>query len=403
MEQHMMQKSYVIVQRKRIVQPDNGLLNARALGIGDDDLSGSLAADATITTSDLTPSEHEQLRRDPSTLAIAEAMPMKLIEPLQTTPSSPTSAATSSNTWGIEAVGAHLSPYDGSDITVAVLDTGIDPTHPAFNGVNLVRKNYTSETDDDLHGHGTHCAGTIFGRDVGGVRIGVARGVTKAIIGKVLGQGGGSSTQIVSAIQWAMDQGANVISMSLGIDFPGYVHQLIQSGLQVEPATSIALEGYRANINLFNNVFALVNAQNVFGKSGIIVAASGNESNRPSYEIAVAPPAAATGIVAVGAVAENGSKFEIADFSNTQPTIVAPGVDVVSAKRGGGLISMSGTSMATPHSAGVAALWGQSLYANFGGLNASLLRAKLIGSADITDFNKPVNASNIGAGLVKAP
>ena len=70
---------------------------------------------------------------------------------------------------------------------VAVLDTGIDPNHVAFNGVNLTRRNFTAEGDDDLHGHGTLCAGTIFGRDVNGLRIGVARGVSDAIIGKVLG------------------------------------------------------------------------------------------------------------------------------------------------------------------------------------------------------------------------
>ena len=73
----------------------------------------------------------------------------------------------------------------------------------------------------------------------------MARGVQKAVIGKVLGSGGGSSADLATAINWAYEQGADVISMSLGIDFPGYVKQLESQGVQTEPATSIALEQYR--------------------------------------------------------------------------------------------------------------------------------------------------------------
>ena len=73
----------------------------------------------------------------------------------------------------------------------------------AFNGVDLERRNFTTGSDDDKDGHGTHCAGTIFGRDVDGLRIGVARGVDRAIIGKVLGPGGGASSDLADAITWA--------------------------------------------------------------------------------------------------------------------------------------------------------------------------------------------------------
>ena len=89
--------------------------------------------------------------------------------------------------------------------------------------MTILQKNFTQEEDDDNHGHGTHCAGTIFGREVDNQRIGVAPGVNTALIGKVLGTGGGSSATLASAINWAADKGAHVISMSLGIDFPGFV------------------------------------------------------------------------------------------------------------------------------------------------------------------------------------
>jgi subtilisin family serine protease len=81
-------------------------------------------------------------------------------------------------------VGADTSPFSGDGIVVAVLDTGIDASHPAFEGVDIVQKDFTGEGVGDQHGHGTHCAGTIFGRTSEGTRIGVAPGVKKALIGK---------------------------------------------------------------------------------------------------------------------------------------------------------------------------------------------------------------------------
>ncbi|RLA07168.1 MAG: peptidase S8 [Gammaproteobacteria bacterium] len=400
-----MKKKYSVIQVINRMAPEFGGISRSAFGVmgmmRESSNSFETTPDIEISTSELSSTEQEDIRRDPDTLAIAEAMPLTLIEPVD---SADADASASGNTWGIEAVGADTSGFDGSGVKVAVLDTGIDPNHSAFAGMLLTRKNFTQEVDDDIHGHGTHCAGTIFGRDVDGTRIGVARGVDHAIIGKVLGSGGGSSTDIVSAIEWAMEEGANVISMSLGIDFPGYVKFLMDAhGLETEPATSIALEGYRANINLFNSLASLVNAKGNFGKSGIIVAASGNESNRPQYEVAVAPPASATGILAVGAVGEEGANLKVAPFSNTKPNIVGPGVGVVSAKAGGGLRSLSGTSMATPHVAGVAALWAQMISAQFGSLDASILEARLIASGDHSRFATQGELVDLGNGLVQAP
>jgi subtilisin family serine protease len=335
-------------------------------------------------------------------VAVAPVMPMKLIAPVNTGITA-TPAATS--TWGVTAVGADTSPFTGDGVVVAVLDTGIDPNHSAFAGVELVRRNFTTGGDDDEHGHGTHCAGTIFGRDVSGTRIGVARGVKKAVIGKVLGPGGGGSDQVMAAIQWAIGEGANVISMSLGIDFPGFVKQLEDGGMPTELATSIALEGYRQNVLLFERLASLINAQNAFMQASLMIAAAGNESQRdvnPEFEIAVSPPAVADGIVSVAALEDLPGGFKVASFSNVGARISGPGVSVISAKPGGGLTGMSGTSMATPHVAGVAALWAQKL-AIGGSLNARLLADKLVGQATTAGLAAGFDPGDVGAGIVRAP
>ena len=170
-----------------------------------------------VDVDELTVSNVRDLARDPSVAAIARVMPTKLIKPVDVT------AAAAAPAWGIAAVGAGATTRTGAGVVVSVLDTGIDATHPAFQGVELTQKDFSGSGDGDVQGHGTHCAGTVFGRDVSGTRIGVARGVTKALIGKVLGDdGGGSSDALFRGMQWAVDNGARVISMSLGFDFPGW-------------------------------------------------------------------------------------------------------------------------------------------------------------------------------------
>lgn len=339
--------------------------------------------------------------------AVAPVMPVKLVEPLDAGLSAPASAGPG---WGVSAIGALASPFTGDGITVAVLDTGIDAAHPAFRGVLLVRKNFTATGGagdvSDSHGHGTHCAGTIFGRDVNGVRIGVARAVRRALIGKVLGPGGGESGSIVRAIQWAVNEGAHVVSLSLGMDFPGYRRQLVeQAGLPDEAATSLALEGYRLNILLFERLARLVLSLGDFAQPTLLVAAAGNESRaneNPGFTIAVAPPAVSEGIVSVAALGRSGNGFTPAYFSNTGALLAAPGVAITSARAGGGLVSMSGTSMAAPHAAGAAALWAQKLRA-LGPVNTRILSARLLASGTATGLAPGSSPADTGAGLVQAP
>ena len=336
--------------------------------------------------------------------AVAPVIPMRLITPIPQPQDNAQPAA--GTAWGITAVKADQSPFDGTDVVVAVLDTGIAKNHPAFAGVTITERDFTGEGNGDTHGHGTHCAGTIFGRDVSGTRIGVAPGVKKALIGKVLGDSGGGSDAIVQAINWAIEEGANVVSMSLGIDFPGFVEFLVtQRGMPIELATTTALEGYRQNILLFERLASLVKAREAFGETTLIIAAAGNESRRDQdadFEIACSPPAVSDGLISVAALGQAGAKFSVASFSNTNVLVSGPGVGIQSARHTGGLVAMSGTSMATPHVAGVAALWMQQL-AQQGPVPGSLLKARLLASGTTADITGTFDGSDVGSGMVQSP
>jgi subtilisin family serine protease len=362
----------------------------------------TVPATMSAKVEDINTRDMPDLRRDADVVAIAPVIPMKLIAPMGPPAAVRAAAATA---WGVTAVGADTSPFTGEGVVVAVLDTGIAKDHPAFAGMEIVEKDFTEEGNGDRHGHGTHCAGTIFGRTSGDMRIGVAPGVTRALIGKVLGAGGGSSDQIVNAIQWAVENGAHVVSMSIGIDFPGLVQRLVGQGFPPALATSRALEGYRANVLLFERLASLVRAQGAFGQTTLMVAAAGNESRRdqnPEFRIAVSPPAVAEGIVSVAALQEGPSGHTVASFSNTGASIAGPGVAIISASPDGDLVSMSGTSMATPHVAGVAALWTQKLMAA-GSLSALQLTARLVASGTTDTLGAGFDPFDVGSGMARAP
>jgi hypothetical protein len=228
--------------------------------------------------------------------------------------------------------------------------------------------------------------------------------VSKVLIGKVLDDGGrGTTATAFEGLQWAVNRGANIVSISLGFDFPGMVEKLIAAGWPNALAASTALEAYRKNLRLFDRQMALLRAQRDIGRDALIVAATGSESRRQveaRFRVAAALPSAADDVVSVGALGRTPGGLQVAHFSNTLPTVSAPGVDITSAWPGGALTRSAARAWPCPHVAGVAALWWQSLGAM---ANAETVRAKLIATADQSRIAAGYDHTDVGNGLVQAP
>jgi subtilisin len=269
-------------------------------------------------------------------------------------------------TWGLRACKVPSSNFDGNGIKVAVLDTGFDLGHPEFAGRPIVSNTFVGQPVQDLHGHGTHTAGTACGPQSppGPLqRYGIAfRG--RMFIGKVLtNSGSGTQAQVLAGMNWAIANRCEVISMSLGAQIP--------------PQPSYTAAGAAA-----------------LGAGCLIVAAAGNASSRPGNIQPAGAPANSPTIVSVGAL---DSSLRVASFSNGgKVDIAGPGVNTFSSwPRPQSHNTISGTSMATPHVAGCAALWAQSNTS----LRGIALRAKLTSTAK----HLPLPATDVGAGLVQAP
>jgi subtilisin family serine protease len=349
------------------------------------------------------PQEMADIRRQPNVRAAAAVIPLKLHRPV------PEGRSGAAGLWGLAAVGTKRTPASGLGATVAILDTGIDAEHDAFREARdrILEKDFTGDGDGDRDGHGTHCAGTVFGGRVGRRGIGVAPAVERALIGKVIGDGVASSATLADAIGWAVREGANVVTMSLGIDYPGYVKKRVANNVPVDIATSQALQAYRETLAFFA---AVAEVARHGGQPVLFVAAAGNASryhDDPSFVVGVEPPAASAGFLAVGAVrpADRG-RYRVADFSPSGARVVGPGVGVLSAEAGtkSGLSEMSGTSMAAPHVAGVAALWYEYLSTDRSGpvVTSQLLFDRVVGTASLKDIDPP-RLADAGSGLVQVP
>ncbi len=255
----------------------------------------------------------------------------------------------------------------GAGIDVAVIDTGVAGTHPdlagrlcsgvAFLGGDGVAQEGGGATDP--HGHGTHVAGSIAAVRNNGIGIaGVAPSARVLPIRVLDAQGSGSSSDVARGITWAVDHGAEVINLSLG----GPHSQAVQTA--VDYAESLGV---------------------------VVVAAAGNAGvgGPPNY------PAALEQVVAVASHEPNGA---VSTFSTrgAYVDVAAPGSGILSTARDGSWVYMSGTSMATPHVAGVVAL----LLDDEPGLTPLQVRERLNTTA--TDAGTPGHDTSYGWGRLNA-
>jgi subtilisin family serine protease len=392
-----MRRRYVVLRAVGSARPRDPL----SPGMGARGVTGGAPTQQRIDGAELSSADLRDLARDPDVVTIAPAMPTRLVRPLAVAHSAATTA------WGVGEVGAVDTPFDGAGVDVAILDTGIDRAHEAFRGMELVERDFTGFGNGDRNGHGTHAAGTFFGRDVGGIRVGVARGVRRAMVGKVLGDDGSGTTEaLFQSLSWALDQGARVIALALGFDFPGMVVKLTESGWPADLATSAGLDAYRGSLLLFEALLGMAAARRSFDGGSVFVAAAGNESRRSQdrrYEVTTSMPAASHEVVSVAALQRSPNGLGVADFSNTLADISAPGVNILSARAGGGLVAFSGTSMAGPHVAGVAALWWQALRQRPTLVDAALVSGRLLATARTGGFVPGVEVADRGVGISFAP
>ncbi|MET9696618.1 S8 family serine peptidase [Streptomyces sp. NPDC006529] len=260
----------------------------------------------------------------------------------------------------VNAPAAWAAGYDGSGATVAVLDTGVDLDHPDLKGRVAESKNFTdSDTDADRQGHGTHTTSTVGGSGAasGGAKKGVAPGA-RLLSGKVLNDSGsGLDSWIIAGMEWAVASKADVVSMSLG-----------------DPSRTACDDPMSA-------------AAERLAESGgtLFVIAAGNSGPGDNT---VSSPGCTPGVLTVGAVDRDDTTASFssrgpAGLAHTlKPEIAAPGVQISAAAMGGRGVyayqAMSGTSMATPHVAGAAAIVKQ----RHPDWTAQQVKAALVGSAE---------------------
>jgi subtilisin len=263
-------------------------------------------------------------------------------------------------TWGLVQCKVVPSVRSGVGTKVCVLDTGFDLGHPDFAGRLFTTKTFVGQPVQDGHGHGTHTAGTAAGPKLPPgttPRYGVAYR-SHIFSGKVLtNSGSGTTATVLAGMNWAIANRCTVISMSLGSQSP------------VQAAFTAAGT-------------AALNA------GCLIVAAAGNASSTTGA------PANSPSIMSIASLDKNLVPSSFSNFGKIE--LAAPGRDVFSSvPRPTRYATFSGTSMATPHVAGVAALWAETSP----NLRGMALWNKLMATAKALPFP----AARVGKGIVQAP
>jgi subtilisin family serine protease len=277
----------------------------------------------------------------------------------------PPSQPPQSTPWGISRVGAPASGNTGANIRVAVIDTGIDLTHPDLAANVQEAVAYVGSTGKDDNGHGSHVAGTIAALDNSIGVVGVAPEAHLFAVKALDRRGSGYWSDIAAGIEWAADNGMDVANMSLGASSaPSYVQTACT---------------YAESLGV------------------LLVAAAGNSGDGNPATTETSYPAAYATVVAVGATDTNDN---LASFSNSGAfvEVSGPGVGVRSTWKGGGYNTISGTSMASPHAAGVAALLWFELRGGDGSPTVADVRAEL--DARVRDLGATGKDNGYGHGIV---
>ena len=321
------------------------------------------------------PANEQALQRHPGILRIEQdAVAQVLGKPDTAAKPQPKPPAPSGEglPWGVDRIDAELvwdanrdlavdaGANAGAGVTVAVIDTGIDLTHPDLQanivgGYNAINPALSANDDN---GHGTHVAGTIAGVDNTIGVLGVAPQASLLAVKVLDAQGSGYYSDIIEGIQWSIGK-AQVINMSLG------------GTTSIQSFHDAVKQAYNAGI--------------------VIVAAAGNSGPKDNT---VNYPAKYPEVIAVSAT-DSSNKLPRWSSRGPEVELAAPGASIYSTARGGGYTTMSGTSMASPHVAGVAAL------VRAGGASGvEAIRTILRQTAD--DFGAAGKDNLYGFGLVDA-
>ncbi|MGW7285924.1 S8 family peptidase [Streptomyces sp. NPDC054847] len=270
-------------------------------------------------TADLSADQLKQVRLMPGVVAVEEDATVTASTP-------PASSLAPAASWGLDRIDQRALPLDdaftaagsGQGVNAYILDTGIDYGHAEFGGRAVFGYDAVGDgrRGQDCQGHGTHVAGTV-----GGSSYGVARKASLVSVRVLDCEGGGTLSGVIAGMDW------------------------VAANAEQPAVLNASLGGGKST--------AVNDAADALAAGGVLpVVAAGNETENACN----VSPASAERVLAVGAT--NASDQE-ADFSNFGSclSVYAPGASIVSAKLGGGSVDMNGTSMASPHVAGVAALY----------------------------------------------